>query len=297
MVYLNDTSQPMPPDLNPTEVYDEFWIYNIEDHTSNKYPYADGKWMMIINKKELNKKWREACSLYKSGKLHGVNSMKVSTSRPNASAIYPQGYGIIIFYCGPSENKANVLAYGENILRHMFYNEEYFFYKSDKPHLINPNKKYKHLYYINTRIFYNELERAERFRYYDRNDLEFRYNEDEDVLIVKRRPVKYNTVAKMVYYDSDRDSEVSDYEDEEYEEEYENKRYYDELERVSFRHRLLRKGRDEDFGYYEEDFVGDDEEKVDDGSLSSKNSKKAKSKFGSLISNAKKMLFKRLKTM
>ena len=220
MVYLNDTSHPMPPGLNPTEVYDEFWIYNIEDHTSNKYPYADGKWMMIIHKKELNKKWREACSLYKSGKLHGVNSMKVSTSRPNASAIYPQGYGIIIFYCGPSEDKANILAYGENILRHMFYSEEYFFYKSDKPHLINPNKKYKHLYYINTRIFYNELERAERLY---RDNLEFRYNEDEDVIIVKRRPVKYNTVAKMVYYDSDRDSEVSDYEDEEYEEEYENK--------------------------------------------------------------------------
>ena len=65
---------------------------------------------------------------------------------------------------------------------------------------------------------------------------------------------------------------------------------------MSFRHRLLRE-RDEDFGYYEEDFVEDDEEKVADGSLSSKNSKKAKSKFGSLISNAKKILFKRLKTM
>ncbi len=139
--------------FSPSKITNEFWIFCKEDAISKKYPANDGKWMMFFPLSELDLRWNEACGLFRAGKLKGINSMKVSTAKPNPKAIYAKGEGIIIFYCGASENRANVLDYGKNILIHMKYPRLYFFYKSDKPHLIKYENVYKHLYFIRTLVF------------------------------------------------------------------------------------------------------------------------------------------------
>lgn len=95
--------------------------------------------------------------MFKANKFFGINSLKASTSRINPKSIFAKGEAILIFYCGPSENKAKVGEYGYNILKHMKYPRIYFFYKSDNPSLINPLNMYKHLYYIKqSNIFLSE---------------------------------------------------------------------------------------------------------------------------------------------
>ena len=111
--------------------------------------------MMFFPLEEIDDRWHEACDLYRAGKLVGINSMKVSTAKPNSQRIYDEGEGIIIFYCGMSTDKENIMEYGRNILQNMHYPRDTFYYKSDQPHLINYSKKYRHMYSINTHSFYN----------------------------------------------------------------------------------------------------------------------------------------------
>ena len=139
---------------SPSKITKDYWVYCKENHIAKQYPNNDGKWMMFFPLDELDQRWNEACGLFRAGKLRGVNTMKVSTAKPNPKAIYKSGEGILIFYCGPSENREKVLEYGRNILTHMNYTRAYFFYKSDKPHLIRYENAYKHLYFIKTLDFY-----------------------------------------------------------------------------------------------------------------------------------------------
>ena len=141
---------------NPSQVHNSYWVYALEQDLAARYPSQDGKWMMFFPMSEMDARWNEACQLYRSGKLFGVNSMKASTAQQNPMPERLHGYneGIIIFYCGPSEDEQNVMQYGRNILNNMHYPTAQFYYKSDKPHLINPHKPYKHMYFINTQEHY-----------------------------------------------------------------------------------------------------------------------------------------------
>lgn len=139
----------------PSQVNSFYWIYCTNPPMNFTYPHNDGKWIMFFRKSELDQRWKEACDLYRSGKLTGVNSMKVSTMLYNPMGANSYENGMIIFYCGPSENEANIMEYGKNLLRHIYYEDPILYYKSDKMYLQDPNKIYKHLYYINTDEFYN----------------------------------------------------------------------------------------------------------------------------------------------
>jgi hypothetical protein len=110
----------------------------------------------------MDSRWGEACSLYRAGKLVGINSMKASTAKQNPmpQRLHAYDEGIIIFYCGPSEDEANVMEYGRNILNHMNYPRAEFHYKSDKPHLINHSRPYKNMYTIFTQEHYSGLNRG-----------------------------------------------------------------------------------------------------------------------------------------
>lgn len=133
--------------LNPSEVNHLYWVYCIDDYLYHKYPSYEGKWMMYFRTVELDIRWRRACELYMAGKLIGVNSMKVSTAKHNPVANFAPGMGMIIFYCGPSEDKDNLIEYGKNILDYFYYEDQHMFYKSDKLDKI--------LYYIDTQAHYN----------------------------------------------------------------------------------------------------------------------------------------------
>ena len=142
---------------NPSQVTNSYWVYALEQQIAQSFPNQDGKWMMFFPMSEMDARWNEACQLYRSGRLFGVNSMKASTAQQNPMPERLHGYdeGIIIFYCGPSEDEQNVMEYGRNILNNMNYSRDDFFYKSDKPELINYNKRYKHMYFINTQQHYS----------------------------------------------------------------------------------------------------------------------------------------------
>ena len=144
---------------NPSQVHDNFWVYALEQDLAARFPNQDGKWMMFFPMSEMDARWNEACQLYRSGRLVGVNSMKASTAKQNPmpQRLHAHDEGMIIFYCGPSEDEQNVREYGRNILNNMNYSRDTFYYKSDKPHLINPNKPYKHMYFINTLEHYSGI--------------------------------------------------------------------------------------------------------------------------------------------
>ena len=144
----------------PTKVTETNWIYcNVDDY-AHTYPDRDGKWMMFFHMSQLDAKWNEACQLYRAGKLTGIRGMKVSTAKQNPmpNRLHAHDEGIIIFYCGPSEDEQNVMSYGRNLLNHMHYARSHLYYKSDKPHLINHSHKYKHMYAICTKEHYAEVQ-------------------------------------------------------------------------------------------------------------------------------------------
>jgi len=143
--------------MNPNQVDYMPWIRYALESNFNKYPNYDGKWMMFFSSAEINARWTEACKLYSSGRLIGINSMKVSTAKQNnfQGRLHGPNEFIIIFYCGPCEDKEKVLTYGRNILDNMRYDSRPFFhFKSDKPHLINYASRYRQMYSINTSEHY-----------------------------------------------------------------------------------------------------------------------------------------------
>ena len=117
--------------------------------------------------------------------------MKVSTAKPNSQRIYEEGEGIIIFYCGPCQNEYDCMEYGRNILSHMNYPRDRFYYKSDIPHLIDWSKQYRHMYYIDTYEFYNS---APADNYNQEGEI---YNQETDT---------YNTNDDQGYYSQDTQS-------------------------------------------------------------------------------------------
>jgi hypothetical protein len=105
---------------------------------------------------QMDAKWKQATDLYYAGKLTGINTMKGSTIRQNPmpDRLHGPNEGIIIFYCGPNEAEQDVKAWGRNILRHMYYPAEKFFYKSDIAEKIDRSKEKRHMYVINAKEFY-----------------------------------------------------------------------------------------------------------------------------------------------
>ena len=144
----------------PSQTLHSYWVFCIDYPVSNIFPYQDGKWMMFFPMQEMDKRWAEACHLYNSGKLTGINSMKASTAKQNPlpERLHGPDEGIIIFYCGPCEHRQHVMAYGRNLLNKMKYPRSKLYFKSDLPHLVNNYNEYKHLYFIDTKEHYSRME-------------------------------------------------------------------------------------------------------------------------------------------
>ena len=111
----------------PTNVYTHFWIHEEDPNiamTCSNPEYKDGHWMMFFDSSIINEKWQEAMNLYRQGKLTGIQAMKVSTVREN---FFSTGTGshVIIFYCGPSDDKDLVMIAGQNLLQKIEYKNLY----------------------------------------------------------------------------------------------------------------------------------------------------------------------------
>jgi len=118
--------------LKPTEVTDSYWLYEMKPEITQNYPVPDGKWMQFHPKSQLNMVWEFAKAKYRTGRLEGIHSMKVSTAcaQPRASDF---NNGVIIFYCGPSEDEAKMKQFGQKLLEEMPYKNSsgFMYYKSD----------------------------------------------------------------------------------------------------------------------------------------------------------------------
>lgn len=119
--------------LKPTEVTDSHWLYEIKPEIIERYPQSDGKWMQFHHRSQLNMVWGLAKAKYRFGGLEGIHSMKVSTAciSPRANNFND---GVIIFYCGPSEDETKMKQIGQKLLEEMPYKTftGYMTYKSDE---------------------------------------------------------------------------------------------------------------------------------------------------------------------
>ena len=68
---------------------------------------------------------------YRAGRLEGIHSIKVSTSCHNPRASN-SSQGVIIFFCGPSDNEAKIIQVGQKLLEEIPYKiyTEWMHYKS-----------------------------------------------------------------------------------------------------------------------------------------------------------------------
>ena len=75
------------------------------------------------------KKWEQAVNLYRDGMLTGVNTMKVSTaggyswisSMPENFKNSNNFIHVIIFHCGPSDQRELMIDIGRNLLQLIEY--------------------------------------------------------------------------------------------------------------------------------------------------------------------------------
>ena len=91
--------------------------------------------------------------------------MKVSCGGRHNPRAQDNDSQVLIFYCGPPEDEANVLSYGENLLRRMRYqpnsSNPYIFYKSDQQTFAGTKatgQKKNHLYKLKVPASYPEEE-------------------------------------------------------------------------------------------------------------------------------------------
>ena len=80
--------------------------------------------MMFFNTSEIDEKWKCAVTLYRSGKLLGVHAMRVSTMRENFRKS-DNFCHVILFFCGPNEDKDFMMKIGQNLLKHIEYKNLY----------------------------------------------------------------------------------------------------------------------------------------------------------------------------
>lgn len=125
-------------DLKPSEVSNHGWIYCVDEdiylaNNTDNDPDLSGKWMMFFKKgEEMDSKWKQACELYRQGKLPGIRSMKVSTCMHDPVRTSDTTNGVICFYCGPADDETRLKTYGRNLLEKISYNSKFLRYKSDK---------------------------------------------------------------------------------------------------------------------------------------------------------------------
>lgn len=119
--------------LKPTEVTDSFWLFEYNEEIARNLPVVDGKWMQFYDLSELDTMWNYAKAKYRAGKLIGIHSMKVSTARPQPRSSN-SSQGVIIFFCGPSEDEQRIMMIGKKLLEEIPYKSYTGFmsFKSDQ---------------------------------------------------------------------------------------------------------------------------------------------------------------------
>ena len=120
--------------------------------------------MLYYSNSVIDSAWFNAKKLFRNGSLRGIAGMKVSTARDNPRSS-TMDTKVIIFYCGPPDEKDNVINYGNNLVKMMGYSAPYtkknarypnfIYYKSDEQTLkgtMTTGPQCNHLYKIRVGI-------------------------------------------------------------------------------------------------------------------------------------------------
>ncbi|KAA0202498.1 hypothetical protein HAZT_HAZT008353 [Hyalella azteca] len=117
-------------ELNVNYILEERETLALEfEHEESK----SGKWILFVRINSMFSMWTKSCYLYREGKLEGVTSLKASTAKDNPRKTGDDN-GVIIFHCGPSDDKEKILRYGMNIvmLLKYFNDKGYIPYKTNE---------------------------------------------------------------------------------------------------------------------------------------------------------------------
>lgn len=69
------------PLKKPSEVNDVNWLVEWNPEVSKKCNYPSGQWKLNCQKDNLDSKWESAVTMYRSGQLPGIHTMKASTGK------------------------------------------------------------------------------------------------------------------------------------------------------------------------------------------------------------------------
>ncbi|KAA0202497.1 hypothetical protein HAZT_HAZT008352 [Hyalella azteca] len=109
---------------NPTAELDVNYILEERETLALKFKHDEsksGKWILFVRIKSMFSMWTKSCNLYREGKLKGVTSLKASTAKDNPRKTAGDDNGVIIFHCGPSNDKKLMISYGKNIVKLLRY--------------------------------------------------------------------------------------------------------------------------------------------------------------------------------
>jgi hypothetical protein len=132
-------------DINPVDVDDYPWLYEMNKNIQLENINNPGKWMLFYDKNLLNQKWSQSKSLYREEKFYGVIDMKCSTSYDNSRSSHVNS-GVIILYCNNSEDEETIKKTGKTIKNLLSYAPR-MYYKTDAQTYMGTKKNKKNYIY------------------------------------------------------------------------------------------------------------------------------------------------------
>ncbi|XP_018013697.1 uncharacterized protein LOC108670719 [Hyalella azteca] len=108
---------------DPTVEREVNYILEEQESLAIKFEHEEsksGKWILFVEHASMFSMWKKSCNLYSQGKLEGVTSLKASTAKDNSRTIV-DAYGVIMFHCGPCDDKNLMMHYGKNIVELLSY--------------------------------------------------------------------------------------------------------------------------------------------------------------------------------
>ena len=153
-------SPPLPPQPKKRRANSlDMWVDDkVQPSTADTYwiPHgkmgdAHGKWMIFIDRANIDQEWKKFKQLYNEAKLGPIVSMKVSGAKPNPRASSTSH--VIIFYC-PDDQEA-IMDIGRHIVSNLVrYSNPYIYYKSNeqtRQGTVATGSTVNHLYKLSTR--------------------------------------------------------------------------------------------------------------------------------------------------
>lgn len=159
-----------------------YWHYH-GDH-GFKSNQNIGKWMLFYLNEEIDTMWEKIKKLYDEDMLNGIDTMKVSTSKPNPRSSDPNKKVIIAYSSGSEQD---IMDTGRNLMEQMQYETD-MYYKLDSQTsggTIATGQKKNHKYKISPTV---KTPPAELFTRHESTALQLPQNIQENLTVSSSQP-------------------------------------------------------------------------------------------------------------